>query len=50
MYYALDNTNSVRQEAAQGGTSTRLLWYRLIVERAIHHALHALGLAADSQG
>ena len=50
VYYALADTNSVRLETAQGGTSTTLLWYRLIVERAIHHALHALGLAGDSQG
>ena len=50
VYCALDDTNSVRLETAQGGASTTLLWYRLIVERAVHHALHALGLAAGSQG
>ena len=50
MYYALDDTNPVRPKAAQGSTATTLLHRNLMVERAIHHALHALGLAGDSQG
>ena len=50
VYYALDDTNPVRLEAVQGSTATTLLHRNLMVERAIHHALHALGLTGDSQG
>ena len=50
VYYALDETNPVRLEAAPGSTAPTLLHRNLPVERAIHQALHALGLAGDSQG